>query len=164
LAGAIGDGRPGDVAAELLQFCTLIGAPTHRRMEAKALRVEALAAVAVTWSKMRLPFSRVTFVTPITAVHPSGACRVVSCGASTDPKAAVMSLGPFRRKVLGRDCFTSEARKQQQDAVASGSAEHEGFHRGHALPTRRRFERGNIESVLGGGHYVSVPEIPSVRL
>jgi hypothetical protein len=26
------DGRPGDVAAELLEFQTLIGAPAHRRM------------------------------------------------------------------------------------------------------------------------------------
>ena len=47
LAGAItfdpfvGDGRPGDVAAELLQFFTLIGAPTHRRVQAKAVRVDA---------------------------------------------------------------------------------------------------------------------------
>src|SRR5919106_999065 len=46
LAGAIaleplvGDGRPGDVAAELLQFFTLIGAPARRRMEAKAVRVD----------------------------------------------------------------------------------------------------------------------------
>jgi len=36
----VGDGRPDDVAAELLQFCTLIGAPAHRRMEAKAVRVD----------------------------------------------------------------------------------------------------------------------------
>ena len=47
LAGAItlepfvGDGRSGDIAAELLQFQTLIGAPAHRRMEAKAVRVDA---------------------------------------------------------------------------------------------------------------------------
>jgi hypothetical protein len=47
LAGAItfdpfvGDGRPGDVAAELLQLFTLIGAPTHRRVQAKAVRVDA---------------------------------------------------------------------------------------------------------------------------
>jgi hypothetical protein len=46
LAGAItfepfvGDGRPGDVAAELLQFFALIGAPAHPRMEAKAVRVD----------------------------------------------------------------------------------------------------------------------------
>ena len=46
LAGAItfepfvGDGRPGDIAAELLEFFTLIGAPAHRRMEAKAVRVD----------------------------------------------------------------------------------------------------------------------------
>ena len=46
LAGAIafepfvGDGRPGDIAAEVLEFCTLIGAPAHRRMEAKAVRVD----------------------------------------------------------------------------------------------------------------------------
>src|SRR5262245_19835171 len=46
LAGAVtlepfvGDGRPGNVAAELLQFQTLIGAPAHRRMEAKAVRVD----------------------------------------------------------------------------------------------------------------------------
>jgi hypothetical protein len=46
LAGAItfepfvGDGRPGDIAAELLEFFTLIGAPAHRRMEAKAMRVD----------------------------------------------------------------------------------------------------------------------------
>src|SRR5215510_14157231 len=46
LAGAIalepfvGDGGPGDVAAELLQFCTLIGAPAHRRVQAKAVRVD----------------------------------------------------------------------------------------------------------------------------
>ena len=45
LAGAItfepfvGDGWPGDIAAELLEFCTLIGAPAHRRVEAKAVRV-----------------------------------------------------------------------------------------------------------------------------
>ena len=38
LAGAItfepfvGDGRPGDVAAELLEFFTLIDAPAHRRV------------------------------------------------------------------------------------------------------------------------------------
>ena len=47
LAGAVtlepfvGDGRPGDIAAELLQFLALIGAPAHRRMEAKAVRVDA---------------------------------------------------------------------------------------------------------------------------
>ena len=46
LAGAIalepfvGDGRPGDVAAELLEFLTLIGAPAHRRVQAKAVRVD----------------------------------------------------------------------------------------------------------------------------
>ena len=45
LAGAVtfepsvGDGRPGDIAAELLEFLALIGAPAHRRMEAKAVRV-----------------------------------------------------------------------------------------------------------------------------
>ena len=45
LAGAItfepfvGDGRPRDIAAELLEFQTLIGAPAQRRMEAKAVRV-----------------------------------------------------------------------------------------------------------------------------
>ena len=31
---------PSDVAAELLQLFTLIGAPAHRRMEAKAVRVD----------------------------------------------------------------------------------------------------------------------------
>ena len=31
----VGDGRPGDIAAELLQFFTLIGAPAHRRMRLK---------------------------------------------------------------------------------------------------------------------------------
>jgi hypothetical protein len=36
----VGDGRPGDVAAELLQFFALIGAPAHRRMKAKAMRVD----------------------------------------------------------------------------------------------------------------------------
>jgi len=36
----VGDGRPGDIAAEVLQFFTLIGAPAHRRMEAKAVRVD----------------------------------------------------------------------------------------------------------------------------
>src|SRR5262247_4555839 len=35
----VGDGRPGDIAAEMLEFCTLIGAPAHRRMQAKAVRV-----------------------------------------------------------------------------------------------------------------------------
>jgi hypothetical protein len=30
---------PGDIAAELLEFRTLIGAPAHRREEAKAVRV-----------------------------------------------------------------------------------------------------------------------------
>ena len=45
LAGAItlepfvGDGRSGNVAAEVFQFQTLIGAPAHRREEAKAVRV-----------------------------------------------------------------------------------------------------------------------------
>src|SRR5262245_55401220 len=38
----VGDGRPGDVAAEVFQFRTLIGAPAHRRMEAKAVRVDML--------------------------------------------------------------------------------------------------------------------------
>ena len=39
LAGAItfepfvGDGRPGDIAAELLEFCALIGAPAQGRRE-----------------------------------------------------------------------------------------------------------------------------------
>jgi hypothetical protein len=28
----VGDGRPGDIAAEMLEFCTLIGAPAHRRI------------------------------------------------------------------------------------------------------------------------------------
>ena len=47
MAGAIalepfvGDGRPGDIAAELLQFQLLIGAPAQRRMEAKAVRVDS---------------------------------------------------------------------------------------------------------------------------
>src|SRR4029077_3903856 len=36
----VGDCRAGDIAAELLEFCTLIGAPAHRRVEAKALRVD----------------------------------------------------------------------------------------------------------------------------
>jgi hypothetical protein len=36
----VGDGRPGDIAAELLEFLALIGAPAHRRMEAKAVRVD----------------------------------------------------------------------------------------------------------------------------
>jgi hypothetical protein len=36
----VGDGWSGDGAAELLQFFTLIGAPAHRRMEAKAGRVD----------------------------------------------------------------------------------------------------------------------------
>ena len=36
----VGDSRSGDVAAELLQFQTLIGAPAHRRMEAKAVCVD----------------------------------------------------------------------------------------------------------------------------
>ena len=46
LAGAVtlepfvGDGRSGDIAAELLEFLALIGAPAHRRMEAKAVRVD----------------------------------------------------------------------------------------------------------------------------
>jgi ABC transporter substrate binding protein len=47
LAGAVtfepfvGDGRPGDIAAELLEFLALIGAPAHCRMEAKAVRIDA---------------------------------------------------------------------------------------------------------------------------
>ena len=46
LAGAVtlepfvGDGRPGDVTAELLEFFTLIGTPAQPRMEAKAVRVD----------------------------------------------------------------------------------------------------------------------------
>ena len=36
----VGDGWPGDIAAELLEFQTLIGAPAHRRVEAKVLRVD----------------------------------------------------------------------------------------------------------------------------
>jgi hypothetical protein len=42
LAGAVtlepfvGDRRAGDIAAQVLQFLALIGAPAHRRMEAKA--------------------------------------------------------------------------------------------------------------------------------
>jgi len=36
----VGDSRSGDVGAELLEFFTLIGAPAHRRMEAKAVRVD----------------------------------------------------------------------------------------------------------------------------
>jgi hypothetical protein len=46
LAGAVtlepfvSDGRPGNVAAELLQFFTPIGAPAHRRVQAKAVRVD----------------------------------------------------------------------------------------------------------------------------
>ena len=46
LAGAVtlepfvGDGRPGNVAAELLQFFTLNGALAHRRVQAKAVRVD----------------------------------------------------------------------------------------------------------------------------
>jgi hypothetical protein len=34
------DRRPGDVAAEVFQFRTLIGAPVDRRLEAKAVRVD----------------------------------------------------------------------------------------------------------------------------
>jgi len=57
LAGAVtlepfvGDGRTGDLATELLQFFTLIGAPAHRHIEAKTVQVDshlwvdALAAV-----------------------------------------------------------------------------------------------------------------------
>src|SRR5215471_970658 len=43
LAGAVtlepfvGDRRAGDIAAQVLQFLGLIGAPAHRRMEAKAM-------------------------------------------------------------------------------------------------------------------------------
>ena len=43
LAGAVtlepfvGDRRAGDIAAQVLQFLALIGAPAHRRMEAKAV-------------------------------------------------------------------------------------------------------------------------------
>src|SRR5262249_30181098 len=46
LAGAVtlepfvGDGRPGDVTAELLEFFTLIGTPAQPHMEAKAVRVD----------------------------------------------------------------------------------------------------------------------------
>src|SRR4029077_1396007 len=55
LAGAVtlepffGDGRPGNVAAELLQFCTLIGAPAHRL----ALRDHLRGAVGrnLAWSE-----------------------------------------------------------------------------------------------------------------
>ena len=36
----VGDGRAGDLATELLQFCTLSGASAHRRMQAKAVRVD----------------------------------------------------------------------------------------------------------------------------
>jgi hypothetical protein len=35
----VGDRRAGDIAAQVLQFLALIGAPAHRRMEAKAVRV-----------------------------------------------------------------------------------------------------------------------------
>src|SRR5215831_5952572 len=35
-----GPGRPSDIATELLEFQTLIGAPAQRRMEAKAVRVD----------------------------------------------------------------------------------------------------------------------------
>ena len=47
LAGAVtlepfvGDGRAGDIAAQVLQFLALIGAPAHRRMEAKAVEFGA---------------------------------------------------------------------------------------------------------------------------
>ena len=46
LAGAItfepfiGDGRAGDIAAQVFQLLALIGAPAHRRMQAKAVRVD----------------------------------------------------------------------------------------------------------------------------
>ena len=47
LAGAVtlepfvGDRRAGDIAAQVLQFLALIGAPAHRRMEAKAVEFGA---------------------------------------------------------------------------------------------------------------------------
>src|SRR5919106_5428046 len=46
LAGAvtlepfIGDRRAGDIAAQVLKLLALIGAPAHRRMQAKAVRVD----------------------------------------------------------------------------------------------------------------------------
>src|SRR5882724_4026855 len=36
----VGDCRAGDIAAQVLQLLALIGAPTHRRVEAKAVRVD----------------------------------------------------------------------------------------------------------------------------
>lgn len=48
LAGAItlepfvGDGRPGNVAAELFQFFTLVGAPAHRRVAGRKLAAKVL--------------------------------------------------------------------------------------------------------------------------
>ena len=37
----VGDRRAGDIAAQVLQFLALIGAPAHRRMEAKAVEFGA---------------------------------------------------------------------------------------------------------------------------
>jgi len=36
----VGEGRPVDIAAELLEFFTLIGAPAHRCVQVKAVRVD----------------------------------------------------------------------------------------------------------------------------
>ena len=40
LEPSVGNRRAGDIAAQVLQFLALIGAPAHRRMEAKAVRVD----------------------------------------------------------------------------------------------------------------------------
>ena len=39
----IGNGRAGDIPAQVLKLLALIGAPEHRRIEAKAVRVGAQA-------------------------------------------------------------------------------------------------------------------------
>jgi hypothetical protein len=40
----VGDGRPGDIAAEVCQFFTLIGAPADRRIQAKPCPLNAALA------------------------------------------------------------------------------------------------------------------------
>jgi hypothetical protein len=42
----VGDSRSGDVAAGLLQFCTLIGAPAHRRSSSKPWATTCSTALA----------------------------------------------------------------------------------------------------------------------
>lgn len=66
----VGDGRPGDVAAELFQFFTLIGAPAHRRMQVKAVRVDTQIWVGQPGCARQVLQAQIIDLTPYPYTYP----------------------------------------------------------------------------------------------